>query len=92
MKHVFRIAGLLVFAQTALAIPNPAAMYCTRTGGTYETRTTTGGGQAGVCKFNQNGLASECGDWAYFRHECQPNQCAAWSVDANSCETPIPLQ
>ena len=51
-----------------IGMPDPAAVHCTETGGTYETRTDENGGQYGVCLF---GDGSECDAWVYFLGECQ---------------------
>jgi putative hemolysin len=89
MKNILSLSALMTFSLAGLSMPNPAAVFCVRSGGTYEVRTTTGGAEAGVCVFNQNGQHSECGAWSYFRAECRPGQCTAWSVDTNSCQNPL---
>jgi putative hemolysin len=53
------------------ALPNPASVFCEGQGGRVEIRTDASGNQAGVCIF-QDG--SECGEWAFYRGECQPAQ------------------
>jgi len=50
--------------------PDPAAVFCTENGGTYETRTDKDGGQYGVCVFDDG---SECDAWVYFLGECRPS-------------------
>jgi putative hemolysin len=49
-------------------IANPAAVYCSEQGGTYEIRANEDGSQYGVCVFEDG---SECDAWAFFRGECQ---------------------
>ena len=49
------------------AVPNPASVYCEQQGNRLEIRTTTDGGQYGMCIFPDG---SECDEWAYFRGEC----------------------
>jgi hypothetical protein len=55
-------------------MPNPASVNCTEKGGTLEIRTESAG-QYGVCKFPGG---SECEEWAFFRGECKPGDCATW--------------
>jgi putative hemolysin len=50
-----------------IQIANPASVYCVQSGYTLEIRTSTGGGQYGVCIFPDS---SECEEWAFFRNEC----------------------
>ena len=50
-----------------IQIANPASVYCVQSGYTLEIRTSTGGGQYGVCIFPDG---SECEEWAFFRNEC----------------------
>jgi putative hemolysin len=57
--------GALDSAQLA----NPASVYCQEQGGTTEIRANADGSQYGVCKFSDG---SECDEWAFYRHECQP--------------------
>ena len=54
-------------ASTQLA--NPAAVYCTEQGGTYDIREHDDGGQYGVCQFDDG---SECDAWDYMRATCVP--------------------
>jgi putative hemolysin len=48
-------------------VANPASVHCIEQGGTLEIRTEPGGGQAGICVFDDG---SECEEWALFRGEC----------------------
>jgi len=50
-------------------MPNPASVYCEEQGYRVETRTDDEGNQYGVCIFPDG---SECGDWAFYRGECEP--------------------
>lgn len=88
MKIIALISSIVLYSVAGLSIPNPAAVFCVRTAGIYEVRTTSSGAQAGVCIFNRDGKQSECGDWAYLRAQCKPQECALWSVDNNICQTP----
>ena len=54
-------------AQVGMA--NPAAVYCTEQGGTYDVRSDADGNQVGVCVFDDG---SECDGWAFYRGECGP--------------------
>lgn len=55
------------------SIANPASVYCVDQGGKLEIREDREGNQAGFCVFSDG---SECEEWAYFRHECNPNTTA----------------
>ena len=48
-------------------MPNPASVYCTRTGNKLEIHTAADGSQYGVCVFPDG---STCDEWAYYRGEC----------------------
>ncbi len=50
-------------------LPNPASVFCEKSGGRLDLRASVDGGQAGICVF-PNG--KECDEWAYFRGECKP--------------------
>jgi putative hemolysin len=50
-------------------LPNPAAAYCEEQGYTLEIRTSSDGGQHGVCVFPDG---SECEEWALYGGECGP--------------------
>lgn len=50
-------------------IANPASVYCEENGGELEIREGEGGGQIGVCLFEDG---SECEEWAFYRGECAP--------------------
>jgi len=47
---------------------NPASVNCLKQGGRLDIRRDPGGGQVGVCVFEDG---SECGEWALFRGECR---------------------
>lgn len=47
-------------------LPNPAAVYCLEQGGSLENRMTEDGTR-GFCIFDDS---SECGQWNFFRGEC----------------------
>lgn len=71
---IFRHAALaaLVFAAClaageACAMANPASVNCVTLGGQLDIRTLPGGGQYGVCLFEDN---RQCEEWALFRGEC----------------------
>ena len=51
------------------ALPNPAAVFCVETGGTYESRRAADGSQTGVCILEDG---TEVDAWAYFRKEAEP--------------------
>ncbi len=55
----------------SFGLANPASTYCIEQGGTLDIRTSNDGGQTGYCMF-KNG--NECEEWAYYRHECSPDQ------------------
>ena len=84
-RIIILLSGMLVSAMS-FALPNPSSTYCVEKGGTYETRMDSQGNQDGVCMFNNDGMMSECGGWAYFRGECTAGSCARWSVEMNDCE------
>lgn len=54
--------------ETGLA--NPAAVYCEEQGGTSDMRTFTDGVK-GFCLFDDG---SECGQWDFFRGDCQKGE------------------
>lgn len=89
MARKFLVLSGLLFSTMSLALPNPSYVHCMETGGSYETRVDSEGNQDGVCMFDQDGMPSECGGWAYFHGTCQPGDCALWSVDTHKCEVPI---
>ncbi|UCF44040.1 MAG: DUF333 domain-containing protein [Planctomycetota bacterium] len=70
---------LLILPSVAVAIPNPAAVYCVEQGYDYEIRTRPDGGQYGVCIFPDG---SECGEWQYYC-KCEPNGIGCWQGDFN---------
>ena len=49
-------------------IANPASVYCEEQGYELEIRTNPDGSQTGYCIFPDG---SECGEWAFFRGECE---------------------
>ena len=55
----------------SVGLANPASTYCIEQGGTLDIRTSDNGDQTGYCVF-ENG--NECEEWAYYRHECTPDQ------------------
>lgn len=50
---------------------NPASENCVDRGGTLEIREGAGGGQFGVCIFDDG---SECEEWAFFHGLCKPGE------------------
>ncbi|HLO18504.1 MAG TPA: DUF333 domain-containing protein [Anaerolineales bacterium] len=48
-------------------MPNPASVYCEKTGNKLEIRTAADGSQNGICIFPDG---STCDEWAYYRGEC----------------------
>ncbi|WP_442879345.1 putative hemolysin [Brevundimonas sp.] len=53
-----------------IGMPNPASVHCEKAGGRLDIRTRTGGGEYGVCVFNDG---RQCEEWALFRD----NRCVA---------------
>lgn len=51
-------------------LANPASVYCEEQGGEVESRVIQSGAK-GFCKFEDE---SECGQWDYFREECEPGE------------------
>jgi len=47
---------------------NPASVHCLEQEGRLEIRQGPGGGQVGICVFDDG---SECEEWALFRGECR---------------------
>lgn len=56
-------SATLVAAAPAHALPNPASVFCVRSGGKSEIRTGANG-QYGVCRLPDGRVVDE---WAYFR-------------------------
>ena len=56
----------MTFNGTGAYMPNPAAVYCGRIGGTSTIKTAADGGQAGFCTLN----GSEIDEWELFRRDC----------------------
>lgn len=86
MKFLLCFFPSLFLAGLAVALPNPAYLFCVNHGGVIETRSDKDGNQFGICLFNQNGEPSECDQWEFFRHQCAPGECLYWSVDSRQCE------
>lgn len=64
-----------------IGMANPASVYCVEQGGELDIRMDAQGGQYGVCIFADG---TECGEWAYFRGECQPG-------DNDVAPSPVPV-
>ncbi|HEY3343815.1 MAG TPA: DUF333 domain-containing protein [Anaerolineaceae bacterium] len=52
---------------TAVAIANPASMFCTGQGGKLDIVTAADGSQSGSCTLPSG---TQCEEWAFFRGEC----------------------
>lgn len=65
MRIMFGLAllGAATVAGTALALPNPASVFCEQSGGKSEIRDGKNG-QYGVCRLPDGRVVDE---WAYFR-------------------------
>jgi putative hemolysin len=78
------VGGVLVACQKeeepGAEIANPASVYCEENGGKLEIREGEGGGQIGVCVFEDG---SECEEWAYYRGECGPGDSLAPVVEGD---------
>jgi putative hemolysin len=57
------LAMLAMSAAPALALPNPASVFCVKSGGKSEIRNGPGG-QYGVCRLRNGRVVNE---WTYFR-------------------------
>jgi putative hemolysin len=57
------LAALVMAAERAAALPNPAAVFCVKSGGKSEIRNGPKG-QYGVCRLRNGRVVDE---WAYFR-------------------------
>jgi putative hemolysin len=57
------LAALVISAERAVALPNPAAVFCVKSGGKSEIRNGPKG-QYGVCRLRNGRVVDE---WAYFR-------------------------
>lgn len=67
---VIGIGLFLYLREREAQIPNPAAVYCEEQGGRLESRILKGGSY-GFCIFDDG---SECGQWAFFRGECEKGE------------------
>lgn len=85
MKTILVAILALVSTTAAFALPNPAAVNCKRFGG-INSIVNTSRGQSGLCTFSDK---SECGDWAFYRNQCSPGDCAKWDSEHNVCAQPI---
>ncbi len=54
-----------------LGMANPASVHCLKQGGQLEIGTRKGGGQMGICQFNDD---SSCEEWAFYRNECRKGE------------------
>jgi putative hemolysin len=68
-------------------IANPASVYCEENGGKLEIREGEGGGQIGVCVFEDG---SECEEWAYYREECAPGDSLTPTAEGDQTEGDAP--
>ena len=57
------VAMLAIYAEQALALVNPAAVFCIQSGGRSEVRTNARG-QYGVCRLPNGRVVDE---WKYYR-------------------------
>jgi uncharacterized protein len=57
------LAALVISAEQATALPNPAAVFCVKSGGKSEIRNGPQG-QYGVCRLPNGRIVHE---WAYYR-------------------------
>jgi hypothetical protein len=57
------LAALVIPAERAVALPNPASVFCVKSGGKSEIRNGPRG-QYGVCRLRNGRVVDE---WAYFR-------------------------
>jgi putative hemolysin len=81
-------AGIVLAAcrkdeEPAIGVPNPASVHCEENGGTLEIREGEGGGQVGICVFEDG---SECEEWAYYREECAPGDSLTPTAEGNPIE------
>lgn len=65
------------------ALANPTAENCEKKGGTLEMREITQG-KYNVCAWTENGVRSECEEWAFYRGHCQISECAQWMIDEDA--------
>lgn len=66
MIRKFLLSLFLFLPVTALALPNPASVYCAE-----QRQTLLLIQQTGICVFKDH---SYCEEWSYFRHTCKPSQ------------------
>lgn len=65
----------LLTSISALAIPNPAAVNCTKHNLTYIILKDPQANQVGICIFKDAKQGdSYCDEWSYFRHQCKKGQ------------------
>jgi putative hemolysin len=57
------LAALVISVEGAVALPNPASVFCVKSGGKSEIRNGPQG-QYGVCRLRNGRVVDE---WAYFR-------------------------
>ncbi len=85
------VGGVLVACQKEeepeAEIANPASVYCEENGGSLEIREGEGGGQIGVCVFEDG---SECEEWAYYRDECAPGDSLTPTAESGEAPSDTP--
>jgi putative hemolysin len=73
VKNVTAVAAVLVAAtalpEPALALANPASVFCIRSGGRSEILRTVSGAEIGVCILPGGAVVEE---WAYYRAHPSP--------------------
>jgi uncharacterized protein len=60
---------LIAAAGPALALPNPASVFCAQSGGRSEILRTAGGAEIGICVLPGGQIVEE---WAYYRTHHPP--------------------
>ena len=63
------LAALAATAEPALALPNPASVFCSQSGGRSEILRTAGGAEIGICVLPGGQIVEE---WAYYRTHHPP--------------------
>jgi len=93
----------ILFSTIAMAVPNPASLYCTEQGGDIDLRQDRDGGVYGICIWyqqvgrdpNDKIPWSECEEWALYGGECAKGQCSrielTYDSNGNSQTNCIPL-
>ena len=67
-KLIFTLLlSLISYTHNVYAIPNPAAVNCTKVGGKSSIEKLPSGDSIGICTFDTN---HECEQWALFRKHC----------------------